>query len=197
VAVDNRSNSNYDLQVVIRNGLEKMSIERAEADLAKVRSDIDRLSAQLKAAESRSVKLAHYIEMARAYEAASEAADAPRARSNGSPLVSGTIEILRERKCRVPTTALVEELERRGYLIGGSNKVGNLSGALSRSSALTPSRTKGWGLLEWDSPTESSASQTERHELEADHTGPWFVAAQYDPFPPQPETSDLDDEIPF
>ena len=125
-----------------------MLIERAEADLIRAKVEVARLSAQLSAAESRVVKIEHYIEMARAYDSR-EPEDA-RPRNGGSPLVQASVEIIRERGTRQLTRVLVEELEQRGHRIGGNNKITNLSGALSRSPLLSASRTEGWGLKEWE-----------------------------------------------
>ena len=125
-----------------------MSIKQAELDLARARGDAERLAVQLKAAESRILKLENYLELARLYEERAEPPDGAVSAS-GPAIVQAAISILQERKTRQKTSALVEELERRGQRIGGTNKITNLSGSLSRSPLLTASRTEGWGLKEW------------------------------------------------
>lgn len=130
-----------------------MSIERAETDLARVRSEIQRLQMQLEIASARSLKLEHYIEMARLYDVAdaSEQPDDPRNKpGSGSPLVPVCVEYIRQTGQRQPTRKLVEVLEAQGFKIGGTNKVTNLSGSLSRAPELTPNRVEGWGLKEWE-----------------------------------------------
>lgn len=153
-------------------GVQCMSIERAEADLQKVGTEMQRLRSQLEAAGMRALKLQNYIEMAKAYEAPvdSEESNRPRA-SGGSPLVPICIEVIRERGKRQPTRYLVEELERRGHHIGGSNKITNLSGALSRAPELSASRLEGWGLKEWGNVTMEDISEHTKSLSISDATG--------------------------
>ena len=141
-----------------------MSLERAKADLARARSEVVKLTANLQAATARVTKLEHYLEIARAYDMYDSGASSDRPSPGGLTLVQAAMEIIRESAARQPTRDLIEELERRGYHIGGANKVTNLSSALSRSPALSSSRTKGWGLMEWEQnkAPEAQGAEPER-----------------------------------
>ena len=139
-----------------------MSIERAEADLERARSDATRLQAQLATLNRKIDKLENYIEMARVYLADDNDEPGKNRRDNGPPQVQAVIEILREAKQRLLTRSLVEELERRGHYVGGSNKITNLSSALSRSPALESNRSEGWALKEWIEQVQVAKSEDEQ-----------------------------------
>lgn len=147
-----------------------VSIDRARIDFQKAQQEVVRLKVILHHAEAHVVKLGHYIELAALYELTDDA-DPDSKPQSGSSLVMGSIQIITERGVRQPTRLLVEELERRGYSIGGQNKVTNLSGTLSRSPELTASRTEGWGLKVWESRTTGPAAETEPPEN--DETPGW------------------------
>jgi hypothetical protein len=128
-----------------------MAIDRALADLEEAKREAIRLSALLDSVHQRIRKLEIYIEMAESYE--SPSASAAPVRLNASPIVPACISILRAHGTRMPARQLVEELERRGVLIGGTNKITNLSGTLSRAPEFSASRLDGWGLAEWEGNT--------------------------------------------
>jgi hypothetical protein len=142
-------------------------LERAKADLGEAEGEAARLSTLLDSAHERIRRLRIYIEMAEGYE--SPSASAAPVRANASPIVPVCISILRKHGARMPARQLVEELERRGVEIGGSNKITNLSGTLSRAPEFSANRTDGWGLTEWGRtyPQKAQSDETAA-EAEAD-----------------------------
>lgn len=149
-----------------------MSVERAQADLKRVNQEASRLKIQLLMATERITKLEHYIELAKVYDANADGVTDNKPQ-NGSSLVAASIEIIAEAGVRQPTRHLVEELERRGHVIGGQNKVTNLSGTLSRAPELTASRTEGWGLAAWDSSHKAKAEAQPSEPSEPEEGPPW------------------------
>jgi hypothetical protein len=191
---------------------EEMSIERAEADLARAKAEVARLTNQLQTAVAKVTKIENYLEIARTYDAP-DGDDSAKSRNAGSPIVHATIEILRERGTRQHARALVEELERRGHQIGGTNKITNLSGSLSRSPLLSASRVDGWGLKEWESPGDQAnvlgAVGNAIRSIVGVPPPPPPPPVVKTPVPPPPPAApqavgpswepagDLDDEVPF
>ena len=132
----------------------KMSIERAKADLAQARIEAQRLAEQARSVAERVAKLEVYLEMARVYEADCRviaATAAPGARGRPTMAQAAT-QIIRESGKRQTTRELIDALEQHGYVIGGENKVTNLSSTLSRCEALVANKVEGWGLVEWVTP---------------------------------------------
>lgn len=124
-----------------------MPINCVKADIALARKEVAQISASLRAAEKR-------------------LADIERSYTSGASLVRATIEIIREQGSRQKIGDLVNALEQRGYRIGGQNKATNLSSSLCRSPKLSPNRTEGWGLREWESSDEAPAQKAEIAEDE-------------------------------
>jgi hypothetical protein len=152
-----------------------IAIARAEQDLADAHKEISDLEARLVALKERAVKLAHFLELAKIYEANSETANSsgyreaaqPSPQANGAASttrsapkggVSGaavreTLIILRERGQPTPTRELLSILASRGINIGGKNPVISLSGYLCKTHEVVSDRARGWSLREW---TQSS-----------------------------------------
>ena len=125
----------------------------ARVDLAKLDDEMKRLRAQIAGLESQSVRLRHYIEVARKYEHLPpvSAETATVSSSSTRAIVAAAVAILQERRQPIHTRVLLEELTQRGVNVGGANPVANLSGYLCRERwRLTNSRLTGWSLKEWD-----------------------------------------------
>jgi hypothetical protein len=162
-----------------------MSIQRAERELAALQRELAQLDARIDEARSRSIKLAHYIEMAREF---GEAADAPVARFNADATFSanGTrqrapqggmagravqecISILREHRKPMHTKDLSEIIGQRGIHLGGANPLQSLSGYLSRTPGLLADRSVGWSLEEWRSePMSTTDPDGDAHRSQPD-----------------------------
>lgn len=145
-----------------------MATTKAEADLAAVKAEIQRLERALEAARHRATKIEHYIEMARVYGGGLYPCDSPpgdelettassavpqsqRHRSGkGNAVVNTVIEILRQAGDFMRTRDILVKLSQQGVAIGGGNQVTNLSGYLSRSELLENDRSLGWALKEWE-----------------------------------------------
>jgi hypothetical protein len=181
-----------------------MSVSRAEADLARVRSEIHRLRVQLDAAILREQKLANYVEMARVYETDElETTGQPKPQT-GSALVHACIEIIKSSGRRQHTRFLVAELAKKGLNVGGANPVTNLSGALSRSEDLISNRLEGWGLKDWPNgtgPNEAGlVDYNEHHALQPmqhieSNADSHSTTSSWDKN--MPVSPELDEEIPF
>lgn len=128
-----------------------MPMSKAEADLARANADVRRLEAQLEEARERAVKIAHYIEMARVYEAGESPIPQSKRGSGGRAAAAAqmAVEILREKKRPLHTRDLLDEMNQRGLVFDSLNPVTNLSSALSRSGELIADRSTGWRLVEW------------------------------------------------
>lgn len=178
-----------------------MALNRAEADLKKAKSELAKLELQVEITRARVLKLEHYIEMARIYEA-SEAdqpiAETPKRRGG---VVGAVIDILRESRSEgMQTREILEELKKRGIDIGGNNPITNLSSTLSRADDLVNVPGVGWTLkvrVRDDVPIPESAVSP------AESAPEWAKKTQE--FAPSPGYGygstatgpDLDDEIPF
>lgn len=144
-----------------------MSVSRAEADLARLQNEMGRLRAQLAEAEARAVKIGHYIEMARMYEAGEDAIQpAIRARGgNAAHIASMAREALREHGEPMHTRPLVDILLKRGVTLGNGNPVNYLSGVLSRAEDFENDRISGWHLTNWQTALNpESSSQPIQHD---------------------------------
>jgi hypothetical protein len=187
------------IPVDLVSGVEQVSVERAEKDLSRAKSDVARLEAQLTDARSRATKLEHYIEMARLYDAASSDGGAKPNRVTPKPnATTVAIEILRREGKPLHTHVLLDELAKQGIHISGINPPGNLASTLSRSDLLESSRVEGWRLVEWkdDRPVTPWGEPKEDpySHLEANRE----PAATTEERPSaQSSATDLDDEIPF
>ena len=90
-----------------------MSVSRAEVDLARLQTEMICLRAQLTDAEERAVKVRHYIEMARLYEAGeSTTSHIAGAGGNAAHIASMAREALQEHGEPMATRALVDVLTR-------------------------------------------------------------------------------------
>lgn len=184
-----------------------MSVSRAEGDLARLDAEMQRLRARIAAMEEQAVKLRHYIEVAREYEGAqpvvvSGSGVAPTLTVRAFAYAGGitrtavdtTIAILRERGQPMHTRPLLDELTRRGIVVGGSNPVANLSGFLSRASdKLRNSRTYGWSLREWGEPGDDQPPSEATPESDAGSPAGEPAAEQAESAP-QPDEGDGADQ---
>lgn len=145
-----------------------MSVARAEADLARLQNEMGRLRSQLAEAETRAVKIAHYLEMARVYEAGEDAIQpAIRARGgNAAHIASMAREALREHGEPMQTRPLVDILLKRGVTLGNGNPVNYLSGVLSRAEDFENDRITGWHLTNWQTALnpEPPMNRTTQHD---------------------------------
>ena len=155
-----------------------MSVSRAEADLARLQNEMSRLRAQLAEAEDRAVKVRHYIEMARLYEAGEDAVQATvRARGgNAAHIASMAREALQEHGEPMSTRSLVDVLTKRGVTLGGGNPVNYLSGVLSRSDDIENDRITGWHLTAWKTvlnPDPQPRREPEHHDEQPQELAEW------------------------
>ena len=127
-----------------------MSVERAKRELSLVEADLRLAEKRVDDAKARVMKLRYYIEVAMEFERLGDQ-ESPRRRSGGKGemLVARCEELISERGSNIPTRDLVDSLAAEGFIIGGKNPVGNLSGALSRAETLYNDRSTGWGLAKW------------------------------------------------
>ncbi len=193
-------------------------VERAKADLNRLQKDLSRARATVLMLETQVSRVEAYIEMAPLYESDEAQGEATRARSNGIAATSVRLAVDMIKECgkRIHTRELLRLLQERGVTVGGSNPVANLSGFLSRSEELHNSRAEGWGLAGWIDPIEhppSKAGET-LQALDQDIPAPRSsrpvlqrpdkprlkfseLNAEDVPNWEPPDTSDLDEEIPF
>lgn len=155
-----------------------MSVSRAEADLARLQNEMGRLRAQLADAEERAVKVRHYIEMARLYEAGEDAVQVTsRARGgNAAHIASMAREALQEHGEPMATRALVDVLTKRGVLLGSGNPVNYLSGVLSRADDFENDRITGWHLEAWRTalnPDPQPRQEMEHHDEQTQGRTEW------------------------
>jgi hypothetical protein len=192
-----------------------VSVERATKDLNKTRLEVTRLEAQLTDARNRALKLEHYLEMAKVYDAAQEV-DAEKSLDAKLNVTEQVIEILRALQRPAHTRQLVDELAKLGTVIKGENPANNLASTLSRSKLLESSRTEGWRLVEWktvQAPLVVTGNTAQTPPLPPPPTLTNVLLPGSTPMPPPPPTplaasagdmpswepagGDLDDEIPF
>lgn len=139
-----------------------MSVAKARVDLDRLRGKAAALQQALRDVEEQAVKLAHYIEVASAYEHESVSWVSDEATNGAARIrtphqsasmpknVKAVIEILERAAKPLPTRVLVEKLAEQGIVIGGKLPVTGLSSALSRhKELLTASRSEGWSLNKW------------------------------------------------
>ena len=148
-----------------------MSVLRAEADLTRLQNEMTRLRTLLADAEERAVKVRHYIEMARLYEAGEDAVQVTtRTRGGNAAVIAGMArEVLQEHGEPMQTRALVDVLTKRGVTLGGGNPVNYLSGVLSRSDDFENDRITGWHLAAWKTalnpdPQPLGGQEAEHHD---------------------------------
>jgi hypothetical protein len=176
--------------MTVTNGNIHMAISKAESDLARAQADVRRLEAQLLEARERATKIAHYIEIAKIYEAGVSPSPETRRGGGGRSAEAArlTADILRERGEPMHTRQILAELARRGFVIDSLNPVTNLSSALSRSDELKSDRSMGWSLAEW---------QTEEKPIAEITLDDIFGDAPLRRVVPNEDDIPSDDEIPF
>ena len=127
-----------------------MSVERAKRELSLAETDLRLAERRIDEAKARVAKLRNYIEVAMEFDRLGDQ-EPQRRRSSGKGemLVARCEELISEKGSNMPTRDLVDALIAEGFVVGGKNPVGNLSGALSRAEALYNDRSTGWGLAKW------------------------------------------------
>lgn len=141
-----------------------MSVERAKRELSLAEGDLRVAERRVEEAKARVSKLRNYIEVATEFERLGDQEPARRrSGGKGEMLVTRCEELISERGANIPTRDLLESLTAEGFIIGGKNPVGNLSGALSRAETLYNDRSTGWGLAKWQS------SGPEEGRVDSDH----------------------------
>ena len=180
-------------------------VERAKADLRKLRADLLRAETQVVALNNRILKVEAYIEMVEVYESEVVAEEPGRTRFGvAAHTVRTAVQILAEAGRRMHTREVLEELGKRGVTVAGKDPAANLSGFLSRAEELHNNRAEGWGLRAWgnaptvtplkaaepiEEGTEPEMGYVSQGRPNLDRKGP----PSWEP----PGGSDLDDEIPF
>ena len=178
-------------------------VDRAKADLAKMRADLGRLQVQMEMLSDRMRKVESYIEMASFYETDEDAAEAARSRGGGISAIAVrlAVDMLKERGAPMHTREIIKELEAKGVVIGGSNPIANLSGFLSRSEELVNNRAIGWGLAGRDLPAVEYGKGGFQQKLEQIATklkeSRVSEPQAIEPAGWEPSPDNLDDEIPF
>lgn len=125
-------------------------IDRAKADIAKMRSEIGQIENRLEGLRSRLQKAEAYVEMSALYESEASFQENTRVRTGIAAIaVNHAKELITEKWESIHTRDILKSLENIGVQVGGNNPVANLSGFLSRSEDLKNDRAKGWGLSEW------------------------------------------------
>ena len=147
-----------------------MSVEKAKSQLVGIEAELGRLKARLTELEARAERLRVYIEVAHELELPGiEHFGANRlgSETKGEKMAAECVAIISAHGRPMKTRELVDELERRGFAIGGENKITNLSSSLSKAkSLLRIDRATGWMLVQWDDA--SHAGSDPRHGVAHD-----------------------------